>query len=124
MENPACALVTKDEVATAAGFSIATALGAGGTCIYQNTDPSKLMGVVLFTGQAGMGSMLQMEGSGAHIAGLGDDAFWIGAAGILFVRKADRGIEFYSPSYTFTADTDTGPRDLMVTLAKSALPNL
>src|SRR6476660_7173022 len=36
--DPVCALVTKDEVATAVGYPIATVTGAGGTCIFQATD--------------------------------------------------------------------------------------
>jgi hypothetical protein len=65
-----------------------------------------------------------IEDGSEHIAGLGDDAFWAGAGGILFVRKGDHGVEFQDPDFVFTPDTNSAPRDALVTLARAALPNL
>ncbi len=122
--DPACALVTKDDVATAVGFPIATALGAGGTCIYQNTDPSKLLALQLFTNQDAMALYLSVEDTAQHVAGLGDDAFWSGTGGFLFVRVGTRAILLLNQAWVFTPDTDTARRDSLVTLANVALPNL
>jgi hypothetical protein len=122
--DPECALVTSDAVGTAGGFSVASYSGGGGTCIFQNSDRSKYLSVQLFTSQAAMATNLGLESSSEHIAGLGDDAFWTSGIGGLFVRKGDRAIEFTDPEFALSADTDTAPRDALVTLARTALPNL
>ena len=120
----ACALVTKDEVATAVGFPIATVSGGGGTCFFQNAEPSQYLSVQLFTDQAGMATWLGLESSGLHVDGLGDDAFWLGATGMMFVRKGDRAFLLLNPAWVMTAPTDTAHRDSMTTLARAALANL
>jgi hypothetical protein len=123
-DEAACALVTKDDVATAAGFSIATVTGGGGTCFFQNAEPSQYLSVQLFTNQAGMATWLGLETSGTHVDGLGDDAFWLGTTGMMFVRKGDRAFLLLNPAWTFTPETDTAHRDSMTTLARAALLNL
>jgi hypothetical protein len=122
--DPACALVKPDAVGTAGGFSVADYSGAGGTCIFQNSDRSKYLSVQLFKSQAEMATYLQLESSSEHIAGLGDDAFWTSGMGGLFVRKGDRAIEFTDPDFALSSDTDTAPRDALVALAQTAVPNL
>jgi hypothetical protein len=123
--SDACSsVVTKEAVSQAAGFPIANESGAAGICYFQNADPSKYLVVWVFGSQDAMAGMLQIEDGSEHIANLGDDAFWSGAGGILFVRKGDKGVEFQDPDFVFTADTNTAPRDAMVTLARTALPNL
>lgn len=117
-------VVTSDAVGIAAGFPIANSSGAGGICYFQAADPSKYLVVWVFGSQDAMASMLQIESGSEHVAGLGDDAFWSGAGGILFVRKGDKAIEFQDPDFVFTADTNAAPRDAMVALARTALPNL
>jgi hypothetical protein len=116
-------VVTKDAVGAATGFPIANESGASGICYFQSTDPSKYMVVWVFGNQDAMAAMLQIEAGSEHIDGLGDDAFWSGAGGILFVRKGDKGVEFQDPDFIFTADSNTAPRDALVTLARTALPN-
>jgi hypothetical protein len=123
--SDACtSVVTKDAVSAAAGFPIANTSGAAGICYFQAAEPSKYLVVWVFGNQDAMASMLQIESGSEHVDGLGDDAFWSPAGGILFVRKGDKGIEFQDPDFIFTADTNTAPRDAMVTLARTALPNL
>jgi hypothetical protein len=117
-------VVTSDAVSKAAGFPIANTSGAAGICYFQAADPSKYLVVWVFGSQDAMASMLQIESGSEHIDGLGDDAFWSGAGGILFVRKGDKGIELQDPDFIFTPDTNTAPRDALVTLARTALPNL
>ena len=121
---PVCALVTKDDVATAVGYTIATATGAGGTCIFQNADPSRYFAVQLFDNQAGMTPYLNVEDSAQHVAGLGDDAFWASTSGFLFVRKGDRALLFLDQEWVLTPETDTTHRDSLITLARTALPKL
>jgi hypothetical protein len=120
----ACALVTKDQVATATGFSIAKVSGGGGTCFFQNAEPSQYLSVQLFTNQAGMSIWLGLESSSLHVDGLGDDAFWMGDTGMMFVRKGDRAFLLLNPAWVMTAPTDTAPLASMTTLARAALPNL
>jgi hypothetical protein len=120
----ACALVTKDEVATAVGFPIATVNGGGGTCFFQSAEPGQYLSVQLFTDQASMATWLGLESSGLHVDGLGDDAFWLGATGMMFVRKGDRAFLLLNPAWVLTAPTDTAHVDSMTTLARAALANL
>lgn len=121
--DASCTIVTSDAVAQAVGFAIATTSGAGGICYYQNADPSKYLMVQLFATQADMSLMLQIEPGNEHVAGLGDDAFWVAVGGILFVRKGDRGIEFLDPDSSFGAG-GSASRDALVTLARTAVPKL
>jgi hypothetical protein len=123
-KDPSCALVTSDAVATAGGFAVSGFSGGGGTCIYQNSDRSKYLSVQLFKSQAEMATDLSLESSAEHVAGLGDDAFWSSGAGVLFVRKGDHGIAFSDPDFALGSDTDMAPRDALVTLARTAMPNL
>jgi hypothetical protein len=118
----ACTIVSRDDVAKAAGFSIATVSGAGGTCIFQNAEPSRLVAVRLFGSQADMASLVQMEGGGEHVANLGDDAFWFAVGGFLFVRKGDHGIQISDPDLIMS--TNTTGRDALVALARTAVPSL
>jgi hypothetical protein len=119
----ACAIVTNDAVGAAAGFTVTRAAGAGGICMFQNADSSKYLAVTLFGTQADMATMLQIEPGSSHIAGLGDDAFWVPSAGLLFVRQGDHAMELLDPDLG-TAGTDTTSRDALVTLARTALPRL
>ena len=77
----ACALVTKDDVATAAGFSIANVTGGGGTCFFQNADPGQYLSSPVVHRPGRHGDLARLESSGLHIDGLGDDAFWRGTRG-------------------------------------------
>ncbi len=70
-----------------------------------------------------MATILQIEPGSEHIAGLGDDAFWVAQAGILFARKGDHGVEFADPDLA-TDPTNTATRDALVALARTALPNI
>ena len=116
--------MTKDDVATAVGYPIATVTGAGGACIFQNADPSKYFAVSVFDTSDGMKPYLSVEDASQHVAGLGDDAFWQPTAGFLFVRKGDRAILFLNQAWVMTPDTDTAHRDSLVTLAQAALRKL
>ena len=123
----ACTIVTYAAVGLAGGFSVARSSGAAGVCMFQNADSSTYLAVQLYDSQAAMAPLLQIEPSGEHVAGLGDDAFWVAAAGLLFVRKGDHGVEFLDPELApamGASATDTSGRDALVTLARSALASL
>jgi len=122
--DPVCKLVTKDDVATAIGYPIATVTGAGGACIFQNADPSKYFAIQEFDTADGMALYLNVESSAQHVAGLGDDAFWASTSGFLFVRKGNRAVLFLNQEWVMTPETDTAHRDSLVTLARAALANL
>lgn len=116
-------MVTAEAVSQAAGFVVAASSGAPGVCIFQNSDKSKDMGVQVFDSQAAMATILSIETGSVHIAGLGDDAFWVPQAGILFARKGDHGVQFTDPD--LGADSsNTTTRDALVALARTALPNI
>lgn len=120
--DAACTIVSYEDVAKATGFSIATTSGAGSICYFQNADVSQFLVVQLFGSQADMALMTQIEPGSEHIDGLGDDAFWAAAGGILFVRKGDHGVEFIDTGFSFAGGT--AARDAMVTLARTAVPKL
>lgn len=120
----ACTIFTFDAVATAVGFAINATSGTDSICFYQNADVSKYLAVTLYDSQAGMAQMLQIETGSEHIAGLGDDAFWVSFAGILFVRVGDHGIELIDAEAVFDTSGSTSVRDALVTLVKSGLAKL
>ena len=70
-----------------------------------------------------MATVLQIEPGSEHVTGLGDDAFWVASAGILFVRKGDHALEFLDPDSSFGAG-GAASRDALVTLARSALASV
>jgi Protein of unknown function (DUF3558) len=121
--SDACGIVTADAVSQASGFSVAASSGAGGICIFQNADKSKDLSIQVFSTQAAMALVLQIEPGGEHIANLGDDAFWVPQAGILFVRKGDHGIEILDADLGVDP-SKTATRDALVALVKTALPRI
>ena len=120
----ACSIVTSSAVATATGFTVAKSSGAAGICTYQNADSSQYLTVQVYGSEADMALMLEAEPGGAHIAGLGTDAFWSQLGGLLFVRKGDHALAFLDPDLGASSATDTSGRDALVALARTALPNL
>ena len=119
----ACSILTMDAVSQATGFSVTQTNGTDAICYYQNADQSRYLIVTLFSSQADMVTVLQIEPGGEHVTGLGDDAFWVASAGILFVRKVDHGLELLDPDSSFGAG-GAASRDALVTLARAALPNV
>ncbi len=122
--SAACSIVTSSAVSTATGFAVAKSSGAAGQCIFQNADSSQYLTVLVYGSQADMAVMLEAEQGGEHIAGLGDDAFWAQLGGLIFVRKGDHAMAFLDPDLGASSSTDTSGRDALVTLARTALPNL
>lgn len=119
----ACSVLTMDAVSQATGFPVTQTNGTDAICYYQNADQSRYLIVTLFSSQADMATILQIEPGGEHVSGLGDDAFWVASAGILFVREGDRALELLDPDSSFGAG-GAASRDALVTLARAALPSI
>jgi hypothetical protein len=119
----ACSILTMDTVSHATGFAVTQTNGTDAICYYQNADQSQYLIVTLFSSQADMATILQIEPSGEHVTGVGDDAFWVASAGILFVRKGDHGLELLDPDSSFGAG-GAASRDALVALARAALPSV
>jgi hypothetical protein len=120
----ACTIVTKDAVAQAVGFAINTVSGVDSICYFQNADLSKYAVIKLYANQADMAEMLQIEAGSEHIAGLGDDAFWVPVVGILFVRHGDHAMQISDSKGALTVGSDTSLKAALTTLARTALPKL
>lgn len=117
----ACGLVTVGEVAAATGKPMAAGNGAGSICSYSATaDPSLVVYIQIYPDTQSMAVPKQAETGSAHIAGLGDDAFWT-TAGNLFVQKGSRGFSITMPSLALTSRT-APPK--IVALATAALARL
>jgi hypothetical protein len=117
----ACDLATVAEVSAGAGKPMKLTGGAGTICAYGAVDdPSYFMYVQIYDDQPSMASMTQIESGSDHLAGLGDDAFWNGTAGVVFVRKGNRGFSFALPSLANLTSDPSAIKSKMVTLATTA----
>jgi hypothetical protein len=95
--------------------------GAGDICSFSATgDPSLVVYIQVYGNAETLGVARQVESSGQHVTGLGDDAFWT-VAGNLFVQKGNRGFTITLPSLALTSRT-APPK--IVTLAAAALARL
>lgn len=117
----ACDLATVAEVSDGAGKPMQLTGGAGTICAYGAVDdPSYFMYVSVYNDQPSMASMTQIESGSDHLAGLGDDAFWNGTAGVVFVHKGNRGFSFALPSLANLTTDPAAIKSKMVTLATTA----
>jgi hypothetical protein len=117
----ACGLLTVSEVTTATGKPMAAGPGGGDICSFSATgDPSLVVYIQVYANAETLAVAKQIESSGQHVTGLGDDAFWT-AAGNLFVQKGHRGFTITLPSLALTSRT-APPK--IVTLATAALARL
>jgi hypothetical protein len=93
-------------------------LGAGDNCAYSATDdPSFALEATAYEDTSSMATITSIESSSDHLAGLGDDAFWNGTVGAVFVRKGTRGFSFTLPSFANLTDAPAAVRAKMVALA-------
>jgi hypothetical protein len=117
----ACGLVTVNEVTTATGKPMAAGHGADDFCTFSATgDPSLVVYIQVYANAESLAVARNVESSGQHVTGLGDDAFWT-VAGNLFVQKGKRGFTITLPSLALTSRT-APPK--IVTLATAALARL
>ena len=88
-----CSLVSNDDVAAAAGYSITKSfeVESSGTnrCTFQGTEAGKIFYLSVFTTADAQKLPLELEAAAEPVAGLGDSAFWTPMAG-LFVHKGGR----------------------------------
>ncbi|MEO8715905.1 MAG: hypothetical protein ABI369_12910 [Acetobacteraceae bacterium] len=118
----ACGLVTLPEVTTAAGKPMTVSGDAGSICTFSaTTDPSFLIAVQIYADAHSMALMTQLEPSSEHLAGLGDDAFWAAAPGVVFVKKGSRAFAVVPPSLANLSTSPAAVKAKLVTLATAAL---
>jgi len=117
----ACDLATAAEVSAGAGKPMKLTGGADTICAFGAVDdPSFFMYVQVYNDKNSMATPLGIEDGSDHIDGLGDDAFFNKTAGMVFVRKGDRGFSFTLPSLANLTTDPAAIKANMVTLAKAA----
>jgi hypothetical protein len=117
----ACDLATVAEVSAGAGKPMKLTGGAGTICAYGAVDdPSFFVYVQVYNDKDSMATPLGVEDGSDHIDGLGDDAFFNKTAGMIFVRKGDRGFSFTVPSLANLTSDPAVTKANMVTLGKAA----
>lgn len=122
----ACRLASVADVTTAMGEPMTQPGGTASDCIFAATaDSSQQLLVHEFLDQTNMNNLIQqLESSSEHVDGLGDDAFWNGTIGTMFVRTGTRGFTITSTSLSAKTPSDPdGPKTVMVNLATTALSN-
>jgi hypothetical protein len=113
-----CALATVGQISAAAGRSMKVVLGAGDNCAYSAVDdPSFALEATAYEDTSSMATITSIESSSEHLTGLGDDAFWNGTVGAVFVRKGTRGFSFSLPSFANLTDAPAAVQANMVALA-------
>lgn len=119
----ACHLLTAAEVTTAMRQPMKVTGGAGAAiCSYSaTTDPSIALAVQTFATRADMSLYTQIESSGDHVDGLGDDAFWNSTLDLVFVRKGDRAFVVTSPSLANLVNQPQASKSAMVDLGRIVL---
>jgi hypothetical protein len=117
----ACDLATVAEVSAGAGKPMKLTGGADTICAFGAVDdPSFFMYVQVYNDKASMATPLGIEDGSDHIDGLGDDAFFNKTAGMVFVRKGDRGFSFTLPSLANLTTDPAAIESNMIALGKAA----
>ena len=98
--------------------------GADTICAYGAVDdPSFFVYVQVYNDKDAMATPLGIESGSDHVDGLGDDAFFNKSAGMIFVRKGDRGFSFTVPSLANLTSDPAVTKANMITLGKAAAAN-
>ena len=120
--SAACDLLTPAEVTKAAGETMLPN-HIGNVCAYRApADPGALIYIQLYTDQAAMAAPRNIDPQNEqHLAGLGDEGFWVPRATTVFVRKGGRAFTISSPSSHKNSD---GGKAKLIELAQSALAHL
>ena len=120
-----CRLVTAADVSTAVGQPM-TQVDAGTptACLYGSADQSEQVFVSIFPDVATMAAAVDLNAPTEQIDGLGDQAFWSGLSGTIFVRKGDRAFKINDPDLAIAHTSDPNvPKAAMTQLATIALRN-
>lgn len=105
------------------GFPVGLVDGAGPICTFHTVDSSHPLSITVYHSQADMAPMLQIEPGSDHVARLGEDAYFAGGGQILFVRQGNDAIAILD-SDLLGSVIGPAPRDAMIALARTALPEL
>lgn len=117
----ACNLATITEISAGAGKTMKAVGGEGDICVYGAADdPGFFIYAKVYDDTASMDTMTQVETGSDHLDGLGDDAFWNGTIGTVFVRKGTRAFSFALPSLANLTSNPDAIKANMVTLATAA----
>jgi hypothetical protein len=118
--DPACALVTKDEVSTAVGYSVVKSAGVNGNgtdiCTFQGAEDSNVFYVTIYNTPQAQQLPLSLEAGSEPVTSLGDSAFFAAPAG-LWVRTGGRVLGLQDPG-------GSAGQDALAALAAQALPNM
>ncbi len=119
----ACDLVTADEVTKAIGKPTKLTGGAGNSCTFSEVaDPTLSVDVKTYPDEASLaGPKILMSAGGEHLAGIGDNAFWVAVSGTILVQKGSRGFSFSIPSLAALTSNPDALKANMVALAQAAL---
>jgi hypothetical protein len=123
--SSACRLVTAADVSTAVGQPMTQVdAGAPNACLYGSADRSEQVLIYVFPDVAAMTADVDLNGATEQIDGLGDQAFWSGFSGTIFVRKGDRAFKINDPDLAIANPSDPNvPKTAMTQLATIALKN-
>jgi hypothetical protein len=118
-----CRLVTAADVSTAVGQPMTQVdAGAPNACLYGSADQSEQVLIYVFPDVAAMTADVDLNGATEQINGLGDQAFWSGLSGTIFVRKGDRAFKINDPDLAIAHPSDPNvPKTAMTQLATIAL---
>ena len=123
--SSACRLMTAADVSTAVGQPMTQVdAGAPNACLYGSADRSEQALIMIFPDIATMTAAVDLNGATEQIDGLGDQAFWSGFSGTIFVRTGDRAFEINDPDLAIAHPSDPNvPKAAMTQLARIALRN-
>ena len=123
--SSACRLMTAADVSTAVGQPMTQVdAGAPNACLYGSADRSEQVLIYVFLDVAAMTADVDLNGATEQIDGLGDQAFWSGFSGTIFVRKGDRAFKINDPDLAIAHPSDPNvPKTAMTQLARMALKN-
>jgi hypothetical protein len=129
--SDACKLVTTADVQTAVGHPVADGVGAGGTCAFTPVPAGAETLTIMVQRtptEIDNARTLVTQATNIPVAGLGDEAFWVGVTGELFVRKGNVAVEFIDAGVAAGGLTDpslaAAAQPRLIALANIALPNL
>jgi hypothetical protein len=120
-----CRLVSAADVSTAVGQPM-TQVDAGTptACLYDSADQSEQVLISIFPDVATMTAAVDLNAPTEQIDGLGDQAFWSGFSGTIFVRKGDRAFKINDADLAIAHSSDPDvPKAAMTQLATIALKN-
>jgi hypothetical protein len=123
--SSACRLMTAADVSIAVGQPMTQVdAGAPNACLYGSADQSQQVLIMVFPDIATMTASVDLNAPTEQIDGMGDQAFWSGFSGTIFVRKGDRAFKINDPDRAIAHPSDPNvPKAAMTQLATIVLNN-